>query len=99
MPRGAQCDDESPGKTPFCTSQIYIHCMNRIDKSQCLAKKGVPCQAKKQLGRQEWLSMETAGHMPRPRSMLLLLATPVPCALLFTRAASACAAHCPTSAQ
>ncbi len=55
----------------------------------------VPCQAKKQLGRQEWLSMETAGHMPRPRSMLLLLATPVPCALLFTRAAIACAAHIP----
>lgn len=37
--------------------------------------------------------METAGHRPRPRSMLLLLATPVPCALLFTMAASACAAQ------
>ncbi len=40
--------------------------------------------------------METAGHMPRPRSMLLLLATPVPCALLFTSAAIACAAHMST---
>ena len=61
-------------------------------------EKRVPCQAKKPLGRQEWLSMDTAGHMPRPRSMLPLLATPVPCALLFTRAASACAAHRPASA-
>ena len=43
--------------------------------------------------------MDTAGHMPRPRSMLLLLATPVPCALLFTRPAIACAAPAALSAS
>ena len=45
---------------------------------------------KAQLGLQEWLSMESAGYRPRPRSVLLLLAAPEPCALAFMTAASSC---------
>ena len=34
--------------------------------------------------------MESAGYRPRPRSVLLLLAAPEPCALALMMAASSC---------
>ena len=49
-----------------------------------------PQLAKTQLGRQEWLSIESAGYTPSALSVLEVFAAPTPCALLLMMAARSC---------
>ena len=65
----------------------------------CLIR--VPWLTKLQLGLQEWLSMLSAGKMPRAQSMPVSpKAAPMPCELELMMAASSCSqASCLSGAQ